>query len=59
MDNKNYLGLDYGSRNIGVAFEQIGIALPYTVIPTKGFSEHIPAIVTDKNITDIVIGHAI
>ena len=59
MENKKYLGLDYGSKNIGIAFEQIGIALPYTTISTKEFSDKIPVIVAEKNITDIVIGHAI
>jgi putative Holliday junction resolvase len=55
------LGIDHGTRRVGLSYgDEIGVATP---LPALAFSEHskqwagIAAVIKDRKITDIVIGH--
>ena len=54
-----YLGIDYGSHNIGLAVSEMGIAIPYDVWDTYSFFETLPDLIKKKNITIIVVWVAI
>lgn len=54
-----YLGIDYGTRNIGVAIAEIGIAIPHAVYDHEDFFIELPDLVKKRKIKTIVIGEAI
>ena len=54
-----YLGIDYWTRNIGVAIAEIGIALPHTVYEHEEFFMELPELVKKRKIKTIVIGEAV
>ena len=60
MDEKNnYLGLDWGSVNVGVAIadEETKVALAYTTLKNdKYLLERIGKIVSSENIANVIIG---
>ena len=50
-----YLGIDYWTRNIGVAIAEIGIALPHTLYDHEEF-HRAPELVKKRKVKTIVIG---
>ncbi|MFA6080002.1 MAG: RuvX/YqgF family protein [Candidatus Gracilibacteria bacterium] len=54
-----YLGIDYGTHNIGVAIAVVGIAIPHGVFEHEEFFEMLPELVEKKKVKTIVIGEAI
>ncbi len=54
-----YLGIDYGTSNIGVAIAEIGIAIPHGIYEHEDFFEKLPELVKKRKISTIVIGEAI
>ena len=54
-----YLGIDYWTKNIGVAISEIGIAFPQGIYDHEDFFEKLPELVKKRKITTIVIGEAI
>ena len=54
-----YLGIDYGTSNIGVAISEMGIAIPHRIYEHKEFFAELPELVKKRKITTIVIGEAI
>lgn len=58
---KNYLGIDWGEKRIGLAFaDEIGIALPLpaAVAPSKkARMQHIEAMIRDKQVDALVVGY--
>lgn len=54
-----YLGIDYWTKNIGVAISEIGIALPHGIYDHEDFFEKLPELIKKRNIKTIVIGEAI
>lgn len=59
MENKRYLGIDYGSKRVGLSLsDPLGIiAQPYdTLINDALLITHIKRLITIKNITTIVVG---
>lgn len=58
-DEKNYLGLDWGTTNVGVALAhaETRVALPYTVLPNDALLfDELGKIMTAENIGTVVIG---
>lgn len=58
-NDKNYLGLDWGSVNIGVALAdgETKLALAYATIKNdKRLLEKLAEIISKENITDVIIG---
>lgn len=54
-----YLGIDYWTRNIGVAISEIGIAIPHAIYDHEEFFLELPELVKKRKIKMIVIGEAI
>lgn len=54
-----YLGIDYWTRNIGVAIAEIGIALPHAVYDHEDFFIELPQLVKKRKVKTIVIGEAV
>lgn len=54
-----YLGIDYWTKNIGVAIAEIGIAIPYAVYEHEDFFAELPEMIKKRRIKTIVIGEAI
>lgn len=54
-----YLGIDYWTRNIGVAISEIGIAIPHAVYEHEEFFIELPDLIQKRKIKIIVIGEAI
>jgi len=54
-----YLGIDYGTRNIGVAIAEIGIAIPHAIYDHGEFFLALPELIKRRKIKTIVIGEAI
>lgn len=54
-----YLGIDYGTSNIGVAISEMGIAIPHGIYDHEEFFAELPELVKKRKITVIVIGEAI
>lgn len=54
-----YLGIDYGTSNIGVAISEMGIAIPHRIYEHEEFFAELPELVKKRKITTIVIGEAI
>ena len=52
----NILGVDYGTKRIGLAISLEGINLPLKTIPFEGYKNIIKNIIEEKNIERIVIG---
>jgi putative Holliday junction resolvase len=56
-----FLGIDHGSRRIGLAYgDDIGVATPLPAIVSDDLSKQwagIAAILRDRRITEIVLGH--
>lgn len=52
----NYLGLDYGQKNIGVALATGPLAEPLTTIPTKSALQLIKELIEKHHIETLVIG---
>lgn len=52
------LGLDYGTRRVGVAISDSSriIATPYTVLPAEGAVEGIVGILTEEDVDGIIVG---
>lgn len=57
--NRMYLWIDYWTKNIGVAWSKIGIALPLGIFEYRDFFKKLPHIVHEKRVTTIVVGEAI
>jgi putative transcription antitermination factor YqgF len=58
-DKKNYLGIDWGATNIGVALAhaETGVALPYTTLPNdKNIKVALEKIIAIEDVGVIVIG---
>jgi len=53
----NILAIDYGTKNIGLAWTQIslGVVLPYGVIKDKNLAE-LAALIKKENIDKVIIG---
>lgn len=59
QENNNYLGLDWGATNIGVALahQETGVALPYATVKNDAeLFEQLGKIIASENITTVVIG---
>ncbi len=59
MDKKNYLGIDWGATNIGVALahNETGVALPYATFPNnRDIVTALGKIITTEGIGTVVIG---
>lgn len=58
-----YLGVDYGTKRIGLAFaDELGIALPLGTIPGVDFSdwlEELKRFVNERKVDELVIGYPI
>lgn len=54
-----YLGIDYGTKNIGLAVSEMGIAIPFDVVTEDELFSKLPDIIASKNIQTIVVGVAI
>jgi putative Holliday junction resolvase len=58
-----FLGIDHGTRRIGLAFgDDIGVATPLPAIASTDVSKQwagIAAMMKDRRITDVVVGHPI
>ncbi len=54
-----YLGIDYWTRNIGVAISEIGIAIPHAVYDHEEFFIELPELIEKRKIKVIVVGEAI
>ncbi len=54
-----YLGIDYGTSNIGVAIAEIGIAIPHAVYDHEEFFRELPELVKKRKIKTIIVGEAI
>lgn len=57
-----FLGIDYGSKRVGVALsDEAGrMAFPHKVIPnTPSLLKELEAIITEKKVAEIVIGHSL
>ena len=58
-----YLGIDYGTKRIGLALaDELGIALPLGTIPGVDFTEWIEEmkkVVKDRRVDELVIGYPI
>lgn len=54
-----YLGIDYGTRNIGVAIAEIGIAIPHRIYDHEEFFLELHKLVESRKIKVIVVGEAI
>ncbi|MCA9361576.1 Holliday junction resolvase RuvX [Candidatus Kaiserbacteria bacterium] len=55
------MGIDYGSKRVGIALtdESGKMAFPHDVLTNDAnLSENITTIITDKNVSEIVIGHS-
>lgn len=56
------MGIDYGSKNVGIAFTDEGghMAFPYGVLPNDAkLQETIEKLITEKEVSEIVIGHSL
>lgn len=54
-----YLGIDYWTRNIGVAISEMGIAIPHAIYDHEEFFIELPDLIQKRKIKMIVIGEAI
>ncbi|MDD2487360.1 MAG: Holliday junction resolvase RuvX [Candidatus Gracilibacteria bacterium] len=54
----NYLGIDYGTRKIGLAINVENISVPLKIIENKSAVDQIKQIVNDRKIDQIIIGIA-
>lgn len=58
-----YLGVDYGTKRIGLAFaNELGIALPLGTIPGVDFSdwlEELKRVLNERKVDELVIGYPI
>ncbi len=54
-----YLGIDYWTRNIGVAIAEIGIAIPHAIYDHEEFFIELPELIKKRKVKTIVIGEAI
>lgn len=58
-EKKNYLGIDWGATNIGVALahNETGVALPYVTLPNnRDIVNALGKIITTEDIGTVVIG---
>jgi putative holliday junction resolvase len=56
---KNYLGIDYGSRRIGLAIgnDEAKIAHPYKTLQTEmGYFDQLAEVIKTENIAELVVG---
>lgn len=56
------MGIDFGSKNVGLAFtdESGAMAFPHGVVPNNaGLQKIISTLVREKNVKEIVIGHSL
>ncbi len=56
------LGIDYGSKRVGVAIsdESGKMAFPHTVLKnTPALLKELEQIINEKNVTEIVVGHSL
>ena len=54
-----YLGIDYGTSQIGLAVADMGIAIPHAVYDEKTLFASIGSLIERRKITTIVVGVAI
>ncbi len=57
-----YLGIDYGTKRVGLALsDEAGMmAFPHKVLPnTPHLMREIEALITEKSVSEIVIGHSL
>lgn len=52
----NYLGLDYGLKNVGIALATGPLAEPLTTIPTNHLSQILPQLIKTHKIQTLVVG---
>jgi len=53
---KHFLGIDYGSKRVGLAMAKTPIAEPYKIVPIDKAISLISNICKEETITDIVVG---
>jgi len=53
-----YLGIDYGTKKIGLAVHVGGVALPFRIIPNKNALQSLKEIVSQKKIDTFLVGIA-
>lgn len=56
------MGIDYGSKNVGIAFTDEGglLAFPHGVLPNNAqLQQTIENLIADKGVSEIVIGHSL
>lgn len=56
------MGIDYGHKNVGIAFsDEAGLmAFPHDVLPnTPDLLQKIKELIAEKNVCEIVIGHSL
>ena len=58
MSSITYLGIDYGTRKIGLAIGVEGMAFPLGIIVTAGAESYIRRVCEERRVTDIVVGMA-
>jgi putative Holliday junction resolvase len=60
MHRMKYLGIDYGTKKIGLAVSDANgkIAFPYAIIPTSEKEKQVEAIMAKEHIGEIVIGQS-
>ena len=56
MNNERFLAIDFGTKKIGLACSEIGIAMPCGIVPTIEAIERITRIITEKRITHLLLG---
>ena len=53
---KTFLGIDYGTKRIGLAIAHTPIAEPYKIVSKEKSIDTIKTICQQENITDVVVG---
>ena len=54
----SYLGIDYGSRHLGLSLADGSLAAPLTTLPTRQFLSALPALIHQHQVQALVIGSA-
>lgn len=57
-----YLGIDYGTKKVGIALSDDGgsLAFPHSVIPNDfSFIQKVQGIIESENVEAIVVGHSL
>lgn len=54
----SYIGIDYGTKRVGIAASDGSLALPLEVVPTKEALARVRALAQERNVAVIVIGES-